>query len=58
MRLSIQEDPVIRTQELVRNIDDTGFDEGRRIEAFAGHVARRGNDNEPKLPLSIDVRSR
>ena len=38
--LAVEEDPVLGPEELVCYIHDTGFDEGGRIEDFAGHVSR------------------
>lgn len=50
--LAIEEDPVLGAQELVGGVDDTRLDEVRRVEDLAGHVTRRGNDDEPGGGLS------
>ena len=50
--LAVEEDPVLRAEELVGGIDDAGLDEGGRVEDFAGHVAGRGDNDEPVGQLS------
>jgi hypothetical protein len=44
--LAVEEDPVLGPQQLVRGVDHAGLDEVGRVEDLAGHVARRGDDDE------------
>lgn len=45
--LAIEEDPVVMTEELVGDIDDTRLDVGGRVENLAGEISGGGNHNEP-----------
>ena len=47
MILAIQEHPVILAEQLMRRIDDTGFDIGRRVKDLPGHVTGGCDDDEP-----------
>jgi hypothetical protein len=53
MGAAVEENPVVRAEELVRGIDDAGLDEGGRVEDLARHVAGRGNDHKSDACISI-----
>jgi hypothetical protein len=51
---TVEEDPILRTEELVRGIYDTGLDEGGRVEDFARYITGRGNHNESGSGMRLD----
>jgi hypothetical protein len=46
MLLSVEEHPILRTQQLVRDIHHTRFDVCGRVQDLASHVTGGSNDDE------------
>ena len=47
VRLAVKEDPVVRSEELVCDVDDAWLDVTWRVEDLARHIAGGGDHNEP-----------
>lgn len=45
--LTVEEDPVVMSEKLVGDIDNTRLDIGRRVKNLAGKISGGGNDDEP-----------
>lgn len=46
---TIEENPIIGAEQLVGDIDDAGLDITGAVEDLTGHIASRGNDDEPVM---------
>lgn len=46
VRFTVEEDPVVRAEDLVRDVDDAGFDVARSVEDPGGHVPCGRYDDE------------
>ena len=55
---SIKEDPVVRPEQFVSDIDNTRSSECRGVEHFSRHVARGCDDDESSVCLVSRTRTR